>query len=169
MLKMPKRSKRIVINTGPLISLIAGLGDLTLLEKLYKEVIVPHEVKQEMLSAGKEAFGARVFYNNEWLDKLETSTKINSFLSNSLDKGEASVIQVALDKEINTVCIDETVGRRIARLNNLKVTGSLGIIIFGINNGEDINLDDVIKNMRKNGIWISKDLEKEAKRLVKEI
>ncbi len=169
MLKMPERPKRIVINTGPLISLIAGLGDLTLLEKLYKEVIVPYEVKQEMLSAGKEEFGARVFYNNNWLNKLDTSTSINSFLANSLDKGEASVIQVALDKEINTVCIDETVGRRVARLNNLRVIGSLGIIIFGIKNGEDINLEDVIKNMRENGIWISKNLEKEAKRLVKKI
>ena len=45
--------KRIVINTGPLIAIIAGLGDLKVLEKLYEEVIVPYEAKQEMLSKEK--------------------------------------------------------------------------------------------------------------------
>ena len=47
--------KRIVINTGALIAIIAGLGDLKVLGKLYEEVIVPYEVKQEMLSKEKFA------------------------------------------------------------------------------------------------------------------
>lgn len=40
---------------------------------------------------------------------------------------QPAVIQLALDKGIQTVCIDETVGRKIARLNNLTLTGSIGI------------------------------------------
>jgi predicted nucleic acid-binding protein len=34
----------IVINTGPILALIAATGDLSLLPKLYSRVIVPREV-----------------------------------------------------------------------------------------------------------------------------
>lgn len=64
------------------------------------------------------------------------------------------------------MCIDESAGRRIARLNNLKLTGSLGIIISAINNGENIDFKKAINNMRNNGIWISEKLEKEAFELI---
>ena len=43
--------------------------------------------------------------------------------------GEAAVIQLALEENIQTVCIDEAVGRRIARLNNLSLTGLIGILL----------------------------------------
>jgi len=88
-------------------------------------------------------------------------------LKNTLDLGEASVIQTALNKNIETVCIDEAAGRRIARLNNLKLTGSLGIIISVINNGKDIDLEKVISTMRNNGIWISDKLKEKALYLIK--
>ena len=41
--------ERIVINTSPLLALIAGLEDLSFLETLYQEVLVPYEVDQEIL------------------------------------------------------------------------------------------------------------------------
>jgi len=88
-------------------------------------------------------------------------------LKNTLDLGEASVIQTAFYKNIETVCIDEAAGRRIARLNNLKLTGSLGIIISVINNGKDIDLEKVISTMRNNGIWISDKLKEKALYLIK--
>ncbi|MBS3812105.1 MAG: hypothetical protein KGY44_09750 [Halanaerobiales bacterium] len=88
-------------------------------------------------------------------------------MKNTLDLGEASVIQTALNKNIETVCIDEAAGRRIARLNNLKLTGSLGIIISVINNGKDIDLEKVISTMRNNGIWISDKLKEKALYLIK--
>jgi len=41
---MPETEK-LVINTGPLLALIAGVGDLSLLKLLYKRVLVPFEVE----------------------------------------------------------------------------------------------------------------------------
>ena len=40
---MPER-KDLVINTGPLLALMASIGDLSLLEQLYNHVLVPFEV-----------------------------------------------------------------------------------------------------------------------------
>ena len=46
----------------------------------------------------------------------------------SLDVGEAAVIQLALEQNIETVCIDERKGRRAALAVGLKVVGSLGLL-----------------------------------------
>ncbi len=56
----------------------------------------------------------------------------------------------------------------MARLNNLKLTGSLGIIISEIKKGQNIKIKNIISNMRKNGVWISEDLEKKAIQMVNE-
>ncbi|MEH1897413.1 MAG: hypothetical protein V7K72_13970 [Nostoc sp.] len=44
-------TKIIVINTAPLISIVAALGDLDVLQ-LYTQVLVPFEVCQELLAGG---------------------------------------------------------------------------------------------------------------------
>lgn len=48
---MPETHK-IVINTAPLIALVAALGDLMILQSLYTQVFVPFEVGQEILTGG---------------------------------------------------------------------------------------------------------------------
>ncbi|MCK5233042.1 MAG: hypothetical protein KAR13_22405 [Desulfobulbaceae bacterium] len=52
---------RLVINTGPLLALVAGLGDLTVLKTLYREVHVPAEVSQEIHAGGISGFGLSQF------------------------------------------------------------------------------------------------------------
>ncbi|MEA2066923.1 MAG: hypothetical protein U9O65_07540 [Thermotogota bacterium] len=88
----------IVINTGPLITLMAGFGDLSILQKIYDKVIVPYEVTKEMSAEDTDRFDAKAFTRNKWLDKREKSIDIAPFLANTLDKGEANVIQTALNE-----------------------------------------------------------------------
>ena len=42
------RTQRLVINTGPIIAIVAAMGDLDVLQ-LYREVCVPFEVCREIL------------------------------------------------------------------------------------------------------------------------
>ena len=151
---MPKTDK-IVINTGPILALIAGLGDLTILESLYKQVVVPYEVCEEVKAGGLADFGVHEFNDADFLTKLDKQIIIQPHLQNSLDLGESAVIQTALDKNIQTVCIDEAVGRRIARLNGLKITCSLGIMIRAKKEGHSIMLRKAIDKMQKKGIRLS--------------
>lgn len=46
----------------------------------------------------------------------------------SLDCGEAAVIQLAIERNVSRVCIDEWKGRRAALAAGLKVTGVLGLL-----------------------------------------
>ena len=158
--------KTLVINTSPLIALIAAFDSLDILNALYDQVLVPFEVACEIKRDNATRFGADVFNNSTFLLKSKIAQIISPYLKNSLDIGEASVIQLALNENIQTVCIDELVGRRVARLNGLKITGSLGIIIKSIRNGMDFDLSEAISNMRRKNIYISNSVERDALQLV---
>ena len=151
---MPK-TERIVINTSPIIALVAALGELRILESLYREVLVPNEVGQEILVGGTTNLAVPEFIRANWLSKEVTPLTISPFLLNSLDKGEASVIQLALNKNIKTVCIDEAVGRRIARLSGLAVTGSIGILLRAKQEGHPIVIKEAIEKMQQQNIRLS--------------
>ncbi len=151
---MPK-PERIVINTSPLITLVAALGDLTVLHSLYTEVLVPLEVCQEIIAGGRDGFAVAEFKEAKCLQKKETYLNISPFLLNSLDLGEAAVIQLALEENIQTVCIDEAVGRRIARLNGLSLTGSIGILLRAKSSGYPLKMQQAIQRMPNRGIRLS--------------
>jgi len=77
------------------------------------------------------------------------------YLANALDRGEAAVIATALDLEIPLVCIDETVGRRVARLAGLEITGSLGMLIKAKKRGFPVVIKQAAQLMHEHGIWLS--------------
>lgn len=151
---MPK-PERIVINTGPIISIIAALDNLEILQNFYQETLVPFEVCREIEAGGKTGFAVEEFKAATWLNKLHTPVELFPALSNSLDRGEAEVIQVALNEGITTVCIDENVGRRIARLWGLEVTGTLGIMVRAKKEGYLDSVSDAIQQMETKGVWLS--------------
>jgi predicted nucleic acid-binding protein len=53
------------------------------------------------------------------------------------------------------VCIDEVAGRRIARLNDLSVTASIGVLLRAQREGYPFSMLEAIDRMRERGIWLS--------------
>ena len=151
---MPNTSE-IVINTSPLIAFVAAMGDFNVLQSLYTNVIVPFEVSQEILIGGTTGLSVTEFQADFWLKKQSVPVNISPILLNSLDIGEASVIQLALNKNISTVCIDEAVGRRIARLSGLAVTGSIGILLRAKKEGYPLSIKTAIEKMLNHNIRLS--------------
>lgn len=151
---MPNPQK-IVINTSPIIALVAAVGDLIFLQSLYQEIWVPFEVAEEILAGGISGFAIAEFQQATWLNKQTTPLQVSPFLLNSLDLGEASVIQLAINQGIKTVCIDESVGRRIARLNGLSLTGSIGILLKFKQKNPSFSVKLAIENMLNYNIRLS--------------
>lgn len=106
---MPENARVIVINTTPLIALAAATGSLDILRALYQRVLVPSAVVDEILAAGDAAPGAQAFLRATWLEH-KPDVVPSSYLSNSLDRGEAAVIQTALNEGVERVCIKERWG-----------------------------------------------------------
>lgn len=76
---MPE-TERIVINIAPLIAIVAALGDLTVLQSLYTQVLVPFEVCQEILTGGSSGFAVAEFEAATWLLKQQTPLNISPLL-----------------------------------------------------------------------------------------
>jgi len=148
----------IVINTGPILALVAGFGNLDILRKLYGSVYITNEVAHEILIGGNNRFAVKEFEDADFLIKNQSNIKISPMLRNTLDIGEASVIQFALDNKIELVCIDESAGRRVARLNELKLTGSIGILLKAKSEGHVDIIKPIINKMIEHGIYISESV-----------
>ena len=158
---MPEPKPAVVTNTTPLLSLIAATGGLELLYGLYDWVIVPYEVAEEIRAGGKQGFGIAEF-EHAGLEIRQQPVIINTWLRNSLDPGEASVIQTALNEHFPLVCIDEAVGRRVARLNGLTLTSSIGILLKAWSSGYPVDIPDTLARMRSHGIWLSESVTRFA-------
>ena len=151
---MPE-TKEVVINTTPILALIAAAGSLDMLPLLYHRVWVPWEVCREIQAGGVDGFAIPEFDRASWLHKQAQPVTLSPLLRNSLDQGEAAVIQLALQHDIPLVTIDETVGRRFARLSGLTVTGSIGILLRAKTLGYPLSMAEAIWRMRQRGIWLS--------------
>ncbi len=112
-----------VINSGPLI-LLEKIGRLALLDELPVKFVLPSAVHHE--------FTIKRISRDlpKWLEVIPLSPPFPSLLplvNVSLDRGEFEVIQLALEKNIDRVCIDDLKGRNAARSVGLRVTGLLGL------------------------------------------
>lgn len=152
----------IVINTGPLIALCAALEDLSALAACYRSILVPKRVVSE-LSAGTHGLDdIQRLYEAGLFDIAEDEVSLPVYLASSLDAGEASVIASALLFGIPKVAIDEKIGRRIARMHALEVTGSTGILLKCAKAGAIQDLEKCFITMKLKGIWISESIKEHA-------
>lgn len=67
-------------------------------------------------------------------------------------------VVVPLDLNIPLICIDESVGRRVARLSGLTLTGSIGVLIKARQLGYPVSISEAIGRMREHGIWLSDEV-----------
>lgn len=148
----------LVINTGPIIALTAAMGDLGILDRSYERVLVPAEVHRELLAGGAQCAEIRALSRLRKVTLQPTPTVLPALLRAELDEGEASVIQCALDHAIPVVAIDEKLGRRLARLHGLRLTGSIGILVKASRSGFISDLSACFNRMRDKGVWISDPL-----------
>lgn len=117
-------AERIVVNTGPLITL-ARIDCLDVVGRLPFEFLCPEQVRKE-LDEGEESGHPRVA--PEWLTAIPLSGPLPAISVAALDEGEAAVIQLALELGVSVVAIDEWKGRRAALAAGLEVTGTLGLL-----------------------------------------
>lgn len=145
----------IVCNTGPLIALAAATGDWRILESIGIHAVVPLEVVVEFEAGKAGTPGRGLVATSPWITFLSERMAVPAYLSAALDPGEAAVIACALERGIQTVAIDERVGRAVARSSGLTLTGSLGFLIQARRAGLPVNLIEACDRIRAAGIWIS--------------
>ncbi len=162
----------IISNSGPLIHL-SKVGELKLLKELFGEVMIPHEVKFEVVDRGKEEGMADAFLiesevENGWiLIDHSNNEKVKKIAESAgIDIGEAATIMLARKKKC-LVLIDDLAARRFAAGLGFEVVGSIGVLIRAakvqiLSKNEALDTLDKLARI----MWLSIDVYEDARDII---
>ena len=118
----------VVTDTSPLNYLIL-IDEVNLLPVLFERVVLPEAVFTELQHARTPIWVRDwLAHAPPWLEikRVSPLTAVTSLMQ--LDPGEQEAIQLALQLRLGTVLMDEAEGRRAAKMLNLGVCGTLGVL-----------------------------------------
>lgn len=121
----------VVADTTPIITLIK-LQCLDLLEKLFGIVIVPNAVFEELISNSNYLDEKQMIIDCPFLKCLEVSDRQSIKILREvvgLDAGESEAIALAEENHADLLIIDERKGRCVAKQMEVKITGTIGILL----------------------------------------
>lgn len=99
-----------------------------MLTQLFSEILIPQAVFDEATSSGKPyAEAIRLFAQDKGV--AVNNQMAVQLLIHDVDRGEAEVIVLALERGIEDVMIDDAKGRRFASLNGLNLLGTVGVLV----------------------------------------
>ncbi len=140
----------IVSNASPLIVLLK-INKLLILKKLFEKIVIPDTVYKEITAKEHDKL---VFDKLKWIETRRVrKTEMINLLEKLINKGEAEAIILA--KELNaTLLIDDAKARKYAKLLNIEVIGTLGLLKMAKKRGLVQSVRKVIDNMLTEGYYI---------------
>jgi predicted nucleic acid-binding protein len=141
------------LDTGVLIALAAATGSWEVLNVLERQMAITPVVLDEVRRGAPDSPGVATPLP-KCMQLWTQEQPAAPWLHNVLDPGEASVIALALERQWQEVAIDEAVGRSVAKTCQLRLTGSLGLLIRAKRMGYPGTLAEAISRIRSCGIWV---------------
>ena len=162
----------IVSNASPLIYL-AKVGRMGLLRKVFGEVLIPDEVKVEVVDRGKElgegdAYVIERAINEGWLKVLSAESME---IPIRLERGEAAVLSLEKKLGLREVLVDEVSARTAARLLDLTPRGTVFVLLRALERRElDLNeFLDLLSKMIRQGFRLKEEVYVEVVREARRI
>jgi predicted nucleic acid-binding protein len=75
-----------------------------------------------------------------------------------LGPGEAEVVALGLEHPGSLLVLDDQLGRRVAHLNAVRYTGTVGVLVKAKQGGHLKEISALIRQLRAAGLWLSDDL-----------
>lgn len=157
---MPNDSDRrdtIIGDSGPLIAL-AIISQLDLLRRLYRRVIIPQAVWDEITVDGIGLPGAADVRKLDWIEIQQPDAREVQPFTILIDRGEAQAIALALTQPGCTVLLDDAQARRVAERFGLNRIGTLGLLRRAKKAGHIDAIKPLIHVLQANGIYIRQAL-----------
>ncbi len=129
---------------------------LTLLERLFKEVIVPEAVFLEVIKSDKPE--ARIL--EEFLQKKIRKVDMRTFiyLDGNTDAGETEAMLLYKQEQADKLLIDDKRGRKIAKINGINTIGSLGILLSAKQAGLLTEIKPKLEAIKASRIYLSQSI-----------
>lgn len=147
----------VVADSGPLHYLIL-LEHIELLRRFYGEVLVPEPVANE-LSAASAPAAVREWITKppNWVDVRPVTPDAVSMITDDLDLGERAAIALAETVHADLLLIDEAAGRAEAKRRRLRVTGTLGVLRSGAEQGL-VNVPELLERLKATSFYLDETL-----------
>lgn len=156
----------IVADASPLIS-FAILNKLEILDKIFKDVLIPIAVYKEITKENKKHSDKLNSFAENKTKKVKNKLAVK-LLQKDLDLGESEAIVLAKENNISDILMDEYKGRKIAKDNGLHPIGTLGVLIQAKKKKLIKKVKPEIDTLIDNHIRISDDLYSTALELAGE-
>lgn len=150
-------------NTSPLLYLHL-IGQLGLLPELYGEVFIPPAVKAELQAGAARGVDVPQIASLSWLRVIPVASAASIPLVMDLGQGEAEVIALGLENPDSRLILDDMLARRIAHLQKLRFTGTVGVIVKAKQTGLIPAVWPIVVALREAGLWLSDDVVAEVLR-----
>ena len=138
----------IIISDTSCLIVLSKINELGILKILYNEISITKEISEE--------FALEL---PNWIKIKEVKDKkFQHLLETQLDKGESSAIALAMETENPLIIIDENKARQFAKKLDLRITGTLGILIYAKNKGVIKDIEPIITKLLATDFRISKKL-----------
>jgi len=147
------------------------VGQLGVLPRRFPEgVLVPQAVWREVVETGKGQPGSAEVASASWVVVREVKDRgLVSLLCAKLDEGEAEAIALAREEQAPVVLLDEKDARQVARRLNLRVLGTVGLLIWAKRVGAIASLREQLDTLRTLGRFrLSQAVYDEALRIIGE-
>lgn len=146
----------VVSNTSP-INNLAGIGQLSLLQQIYGQIVIPNAVYRELTDI--PVAGTIEVKTFEWIEKREvTNSTLVKTLELEIDEGEAEAIALAIELNADLLLIDERIGRIVASRLGLKFVGVLGVLLEAKSQGLISTVKPLLDRLSASGFWINEKL-----------
>jgi len=158
----------VICNATPLIA-FARINRLELLRKVAGNLIIPEAVAREIADYEGKGKAAIALSKETWISiaSVQSEQQVRLLLP-TLDRGEAEVIALALERGPKLVLMDELTGRKVAESLDLKICGSVGLLIRAKQTGEIAAVKPLLDEMRKQGIYYGQRFIDAVLRMVNE-
>jgi predicted nucleic acid-binding protein len=152
----------IVSNASPLIVLLK-INKLSILKELFEKIVVPETVYKEITAKEHDKL---IFDKLEWIKvRSARNIEMTALLEKLIDRGEAEAIVLA--RELSAILlIDDAKARKYAKLLNIEVIGTLGLLKIAKRRGLVRSVRKVINDMLAEGYYIE---DKLVRRILKDI
>ena len=142
----------VVSDTSPITALLT-IQKIDLLRLLYGDVKIPMAVARELLA-----------YHDRLPDFIQAvpvnESPLLDQLKEQLDRGEAEAIVLAKELHADILLIDESLGRKAARLERLPIIGLMGILLIAKKKGLVASMRDLIDRLETEaGFYLSRQVK----------
>lgn len=150
--------RRVIVNSTPLI-VLSHIGKLDLLRQLYREIVIPQAVYDEVTQK-RDIAQTALESSRSWIKVIgiKDADKYTMYKA-KLHAGEVETMILAQEEpRADLVIVDDNSAKKTAKFLGLSVTGTIGVLLKAKRLGYIDAVAPLLEKMRENGFYVSEEV-----------